>query len=185
MNLDDHPYLSTYLLGCVFAFSLGVAVVVEGYLIDWLFKGNVFRKNLNKIRDPAEQGLKHDVGLFAFGLTTGTVFSWLGVLQYLWRLLWTPLTAIREAFSSVPEDIKALRFPLQNNPGMSREAVWAYAYALGAKAGTVPTASQMAWELEQVQGFYPSFQNDVALRTLDSLNVVDKAIISKLLSESN
>lgn len=182
MNLDDHPYLSIYLVGCLLAFCLHFVVIAEGYIIGWAFKENVLRKNLNKIKDPSEQGFKFTAIMFVFGLVTGTIMSWLGVLQYLWQIFWIPLAAVREALSSAPEEIKLLRFPLKNNPNLAREAVWAYLYALGVRAGAIPNATQMAWELEEVGDYYPSFNHEVALGTLGSLGGVDHETISEVLA---
>lgn len=178
MNLDEHPYLLIYLVGCAVAFCLSLVVVAEAYVIGWVFKGNIMRKNLKKIQDPESTNFKIDAAVFVFGLVTGTLMSWLGVVQYLWRILWMPLSALREVFSSVPEEIKLLQFPLKNNPNLSREAVFAYAYALGVRAGTSPNAWQMAQELQEIEGYYPSFNSEVALNTLSSLGVVTPEVIS-------
>ena len=180
MNLDDHPYLSVYLMGCLLAFFLHFVVMAEGYMIDWVSKGNVLRKNLNKIKDPSQQGFKATAIMFAFGLIIGTVMSWLGVLLYLWQIFWIPLRAIRDALSSAPEEIKLLRFPLKNNPNLARESVWAYLNALGIKAGTIPNPTQMAWELEEIGDYYPSFNSDVALEALRSLGGIDQEILSEV-----
>lgn len=183
MNLDDHPYLSGYLLGCVIAFFLGLVVAVESYILSWLFKGNILQKNLNKIKDPATYGFKANFGLFTFGLFTSVLMSWLGVLQYLWTIFWVPIRMLRELLSSTPEEIKALRFPLMNNPELSREAVYAYAYALGVKAGAIPSPWQIAQELKYIEGFYPSFNPKRALETLKSLGVIEQETISEALAE--
>lgn len=182
MNLDDHPYVSIYLVGCVFAFCLYFVVIAENYIIDWVFKGNVFKKNLNKIKDPAEQSFKFEAGMFAFYLVIGTISSWLGVLSHLWQIFWKPLAVMRDLFLSVPEEIKLLRFPLMNNPNLSREAVWAYLYAYNIKTGAIPDARLMAWELEEIGDYYPSFNNEVALKTLGSLCEVDQETISNVLA---
>lgn len=182
MNLDEHPYLSIYLVGCVVAFCLALVVTVEAHLVSWIAKGNVFRKNLNKIKDPASTGFKMTAGMFVFGLVSGTIMSWLGVLQYLWQIFWIPLSVLRDAFAPVPEEVKLLRFPLMNNPDLSREAVFAYLYALGVRAGTRPDAWQMANELEEIGGYYPSFNSEVALQTLGSLGAVDQEMLSEALA---
>lgn len=182
MNLDDQPILEAYLIGCVLAFILHLVVVAETYIVTWFVKGNVLRKNLNKLKDPAGQGFKMAAATFALLLFIGTIASWLAVLQYVFQIFWTPIQVIREALSSIPEEIKLIRFPLMNNPNLSREAVWAYQYALGVKAGAIPNATQMAWELEEIGDYYPSFNHEVALRTLRSLGGVDHETISEVLA---
>lgn len=180
--MDDHPYLLGYLIGCAVAFFLGIFVVLEGYIVAWIFKGNVLRSNLNKIQDPSTQGFKADATLLVVGLLSGIVMSWLGVLQYLWRVFSIPLNAIRETLSSVPEQVKSLRYPLLNNPNLSRESVWAYAYALGVRTGARADAAQMRYELEEVGSYYPSFESEAALETLRSLGVISEQTISEAMA---
>ncbi len=183
MNFDDHPYLLGYLIGSAVAVLLGVFVVIETLILGWLFKGNILQKNLNKIKDPETYGFKVNAGLFVFGLFTGALMSWLGVLQYLWQIIWTPIRVLRELLSSTPEEIKTLRFPLMNNPELSREAVYAYAYALGVKAGAIPSSWQIAQELKDIEGFYPSFNPKRALESLKSLGVIEQETMSEALAE--
>ena len=170
--MDDHPYLLGYLIGSAVAMFLGLFIVLEGYIVSWIFKGNVLRKNLAKIQDPSNQGFKVNASMLAFNLVTAAVMSWLGVLQYLWQAFSIPLYAIREALSPVPEEIKSLRYPLLNNPNLSRESVWAYAYALGVSVGGSANAGQMQYELEEIEGYYPSFKSETALETLRSLGLI-------------
>lgn len=165
-------YLFTF-WAVFFAFCLALVVVAERYIIGWAFKGNIFKKNLNKIKDPSTLSFKLSSMMFAFSLITGTAMSWLGVLQYVFYIFWLPLVVIREALSPTPEEIKMLRFPLMNNPNLARESVWAYLHALDIKMGTEPSATQMGWNLEEISGFYPSFNAEVALKTLGSLVDID------------
>jgi hypothetical protein len=182
MNLDDHPYLAFYLVGCAAAFCLAFVVQVEAYFIGWATKGNTLRKNLKKIQDPAGNNFKVTVSVFAFGLVSGVISSWIGVLQYFWRIVWMPMSVLREALTSTPEEIKLLRFPLMNNPTLSREAVFAYAYALGVKAGSRPDAWQIANELKEIEGYHPTFNCEIALQTLNSLNAIDPQTLSEALA---
>lgn len=170
-------FLTGYLVGCAAAFFLGIFVVLEGYIVSWVFKGNVLRSNLSKIQDPSGQGFKVNAILLAVGLLSGVVMSWLGVLQYLWRAFALPLTAIRDALSSVPEQVKSLRYPLLNNPDLSRESVWAYVCALGVSTGTRTDPVQMKWNIEEVEGYYPSFKSETALEMLRSLGVVEEQTV--------
>lgn len=182
MNPDDHPYLSIYLVGCLLAFCLHFVVTAEGYIIGWIFKDNVLRKNLNKIKDPSEQGFKATAMMFVFALVIGTIMSWLGVLLYLWQIFWIPIAAIREVLSSTPEEIKLLKFPLKNNPNLAREAVWAYLYAFNTKGGVTPNAWDINNDLYGIGAYYPSFNKQSALEILGSLRVVDPDILSNAAS---
>ena len=40
----------------------------------------------------------------------------------------------------------------------------------------------MAWELEEIDGYYPSFNNEVALEALGSLGGVDHETLSEVLA---
>lgn len=173
--------LGIYLFGSALAVFLGIVLVIEGYIITWATKDNVLRKNLEKIGDPKQSSLAVNVGTFLLGLLFGAVMSWLGVLQYLLQIVWVPIKTLRELFSSVPEEIKLLRFPLKNNPYLSREAVFAYFYALRVKAGSKPSVWEITDELNTISGYYPSFSKEGAIHTLESLAVVDKEMISNAL----
>lgn len=176
-------YLGIYLFGSALSVFLGVVSSLVGYVISWLTKDNVVRKNLNKIEDPKSYGFKLNAGLLATGLVTGAIMSWLGVLLNLAQIVWMPLKIIRELlFSSVPEEIKQLSFPLKNNPYLAREAVFAYFYALRVKTGVRPNAWEISDELNTIAGYYPSFDKVCAINTLESLGVVDKETISNALA---
>lgn len=179
--MDDHPYLLGYLIGSAVAFFLGFFLLVETYIFAWIFKGNLLRKNLNKIQDPSTQGFKVSASAFVATLVAGTLMSWLGVLQYVWGIFWLPLNLIREALTSVPEEVKLLRYPLINNPNLSRESVWAYASALNIKTGVAANAFQMSLGLDEIQSYYPSFDSEAALETLRLLRVVDEQTLSEVM----
>jgi hypothetical protein len=108
--------------------------------------------------------------------------SW---LQVLISLLWSPwklLKMLREALTVVPQDIKQLRFPLYNNPEMSREAVWAYVRALNAKAGgSLATASELLDSLQLVADNHKHFDAALALNHLKELKAVSPEAIDSAL----
>jgi hypothetical protein len=88
------------------------------------------------------------------------------------------MTVLREVFTSVPQEIKQLRFPLYNNPDMSREAVWACMRALQARAGgNLATASELLGSLQAVIDNYKHFDAGLALKHLKELNVVSAEAI--------
>lgn len=180
--MDDHPYLLGYLVGSGVAVFLGLFVILEFQILSWIVKGNVCRGNLNKIQDPETQGFKASAKLFLVNSLEAAVMSWLAVLQYLWRAFWMPISVVREALSSVPEEIKSLRYPLYNNPDLSRESVWAYACALKIKTGATVNAIHMKWGLEEIEGYYPSFDSEAALATLQSLVAIDEQTLIEVIS---
>lgn len=96
------------------------------------------------------------------------------------------LNVVRESLTTKPESVKALRFPLRNNPNMSREAVWAYLSALSVKAGEKqPNEIDLLYFLDEVADYYPAFNKQVALNQLKDLDFTNKNIIISVLSELN
>jgi hypothetical protein len=180
MNLDDHPILLIYLLGSAAACVASVVITLEAYAVSWFFKGNILRKNLEKIQSPSEHALLLKLGGFAVVILINAVMSWIAVLICIFQFFMVPLSALRDAISSTPEDIKQLRFPLHNNPNLSRESVWAYLQALKAKVGQGDSAAAMEYELLQIEGYYPHFHKQGAFNALKSLNVVHPDLLEDL-----
>lgn len=180
MNLNDHPNFVIYLAGCVVAFLLFLLHTVAASILSWISKDNVLKKNVNKIKDPNGVGLAVKASLYVLLALFNAAFSWLGVLFLAGGIIWLPFAYLREALSSVPEEIKLLRFPLRNNPNLSREAVWAYLYALGVKSGATPDPRSINDELYGIGVFHPSFNRQLALETLSSLKVVDPEVVSQV-----
>ena len=124
MRIDEHPYLLLYLVGCVLSLILIVLGTVVSGTVGWITRANIVKKNLKKLLPPQTFAAKAGVvlGTLAFSVA----LSWINVLLVvLWQIPVGLLGTLREFFSSTPEAIKLLRFPLKNNPYMSREAVWA------------------------------------------------------------
>lgn len=150
----------------------------------WLSKENILYKNLKKIQPPDELTFNEKtikfLLLFAFDIT----LSWLNVLVLLWLTLQLFLKVVREIFTSTPEDIKSLRFPLYNNHDMSREAVWAYTTALGLKAGANQSNNEdeLFNTLNEVRSYYPFFSRTSTVNELNSLKILSPDIINKLLT---
>jgi len=78
----------------------------------------------------------------------------------------------REWFSSVPEEIKLLRFPLWHNPEMSVEAVWAYMNAISIKAGEAPSWDEMMERLARMAEVNPRINRQKALEIFENLKVM-------------
>jgi hypothetical protein len=119
------------------------------------------------------------LGAFVFQ----AALSWIGVLVILWQAASVLLKTLRDAMQSTPEEIKLLRFPLRNNPNLSREAVWAYIHALQVKVGeAAPDELALLRSLHNMHEQHPYFDRRAALSQLSGLKVVSDAIISSALS---
>jgi len=181
MWIDQHPYVFIYLLGCVFVVILMIFKVTLFWFIDWITKGDVLKKNLKKLnRDDESFGSK--VITFLPLVAFEVVLSWINVIVATWQIITTLFKVVREALASTPEAIKVLRFPLRNNPNMSREAVWAYLSALNIRVGEkIPGERELLNELNQLRELHPSFDREAALNQLKGLNVLSTDVISSAL----
>lgn len=167
----NHPAVYVYLLGCMAVIVVAPLKMALLWSIAWLTKGNIYVKNARKLlpRDidsPLKKALVF-VGMFAFDIA----LSWLAVLIALGQIALTLLRVIREAFSSTPEEIKRLRFPLMNNPKLPPESVWAHVTALNLKAGATKY-SEIASDLVGLPDRLSSFDSRTALEELDRLHAV-------------
>lgn len=141
--------------------------------VDWIFKGGVFRTNLKKLYPPDPQSRLSKFLWGALLVLLSALLSWIQVLLGLGEAVWRFVKIVREVFAAVPQDIKRLRFPLHNNPDMSREAVWAYVCALNAKEGGVlATPSKLLESLEAVRQGHEYFDPRLALKHLAELRAV-------------
>jgi len=186
MQTDIHPYLLIYLIGCALVVFLTLFKVVVFWFIGWITKENILNKNLKKLQYPDEETFTSKFLLFFGTLVLEAALSWVNVLVIIFQIIKMLLTVIREALTTKPEAVKALRFPLRNNPNMSREAVWAYLSALQIKVGEKqPSESDLLYSLEEVEDYYPSFNKQAALNQLKDLNIISKDIILSTLNELN
>jgi hypothetical protein len=183
MWIDQHPYLFIYLLGSALVLILSIFNTTLFWLIAWLTKGNVLARNLKKLDPPDEQSLGQKVLVFVVALAFEAALSWIGVVVAVWQTLVTLLKTVRETLVSTPEAIKLLRFPLRNNPDMSREAVWAYVHALRVRVGEkLPDEDELLYSLNNLREEHPSFDREAALNQLKGLNIVSADVISSALS---
>ena len=186
MPTDIHPYLSIYLIGCALVVFLTLFKVVIFWFIGWITKENILNKNLKKLQYPDETTFTSKTLLFLGATVLEAVLSWVNVLVIHFQIIKMLLNVVREALTTKPEAVKALRFPLRNNPNMSREAVWAYLSALQVKVGEKqPNESDLLYSLDEVADYYPAFNKQVALNQLKELNVTSKDIIVSVLNELN
>lgn len=180
MWLNEHPYLSIYILGCASALILSLFKIVLFYSIDWIIKANILNKNIRKIMPPEEKTFAQRALTFLGILIFEMLLSWINVFVVLFQVVTTLIRIIRDSLAPAPEAVKNLRFPLKNNPHMTREAVWAYLMALKVKAGDKPPDEYGLIDgIKDVSEHYPTFNFRDALNQLDSLNVISPDSIKK------
>lgn len=177
-----------YLAGCVAWVVFAIFKVLLILFLSWITKGNILRKNMAKISEPVSTSWAIRWGIQGVLYLIEAALSWLGVIINIGHLIVILFRILREVFTTVPEEIKRLNFPLLNNPNLSREAVWAHMYALGIKAGDNDPTDKglMSDSLTDVSYYYSDFKRKKALKRLGTLNVVsDKVISSMLKNERN
>jgi hypothetical protein len=186
MWFDQHPYISIYLTGCVLAVVLIFFKVILTWIVCWVTKENILNKNVKKIQKPNDRSFLLKAGLFMGGLIFEAALSWVNVIVVTWQIFTIPFRVLRETLTTVPDDIKSLRFPLRNNPYMSREAVWAHLFALTVKAGDDATdETNMRYSLDEVAEYYIYFNRESALKQLGSLNVVGDGVIIEVMNKQD
>lgn len=126
MWIDQHPYSFIYLLGCVFVVVVLIFKFILFMFLSWIIKENILNKNLKKIQSPNEDSFSIKAFKFFVSSIVEVALSWIGVTVNVFHIMIRLLKVLREILVSTPEDIRLLRFPLRNNPNLSREAVWAY-----------------------------------------------------------
>ncbi|VAW64332.1 hypothetical protein MNBD_GAMMA08-1219 [hydrothermal vent metagenome] len=179
MTTDIHPYLSIYLIGCALVVFLTIFRVVFFWFIRWITKENILNKNLKKLQYLDESTFTSKAFLFLGAIVLEAALSWVNVLVIIFQIIKMLLNVIREALTAKPEAVKALRFPLRNNPNLSREAVWAYLSALQIKVGEKqPNESDLLFFLDEVADYYPSFNKQSALNQLMDLNILSNDIVT-------
>ena len=182
MWIDRHPYILIYLLGSALVVVLVVVRVTLLGFIAWITKSNVIAKNLKKLDPPDDEGLGQKALTFVVILAFMAAISWIGVAIEVFQIIVALLQILRDAFTSAPEAIKLLRFPLRNNPDMSREAVWAYVQAMRVRSGEKqPDENELLYSLNSLREEHPSFNREAALSQLEGLGVVSSDEISSAL----
>jgi hypothetical protein len=179
MWINEHPYFFLYALGCILVIILTLLKIILFGAVDWLTKANILNKNLKKLLPPDEKTFSDKATLFVSLWALEVALSWINVMVVLWQIITGLIRTARDVFSSAPEAIKLLRFPLRNNPNMSRESVWAYVLALQMRGGEKqPGESELLFALNELFHYYPSFDRIAALKQLERLNVMDTDVIS-------
>ncbi len=116
MSIVSNEYISLYLLGCLLVMILTFFKFIIFRAVAWFSKANVLVQNLKKIEPPDKKSLARKIGYSVALLIVETLVSWINVVVIIWQIISGVFGVIREAVSSVPEEIKSLRFPLRNNP---------------------------------------------------------------------
>ena len=170
--IGAHPYLQIYLIGVCASFALSLSAAILFKVIYWVTGEHVLQKNLKKIRPPDENSFLEKIlgGLLLRVLES--LLSWVDVPIILWLTMQGLLKLLREWFSSVPEEIKLLRFPLWHNPDMSVEAVWAYVNAVAIRAGETPNWDVMMGRLDNMAEINPRINRQNAIEILENLKVM-------------
>lgn len=179
MFIDQHPYISIYLLGSLLVVLLTFVKIALFYAIDWVIKANILNKNLKKLADPDNNQWYLKALKFLVLLLFEAALSWINVVVILGQILYGIVKVLRDLFTTAPEEIKALRFPLRNNPFLSKEAVWAYLMAISVKMGeALQNESGIIASIEDVLDNRPDFDYLNALDQLDNLKVMNSETIS-------
>jgi hypothetical protein len=179
-NLDDHPILEIYLLGCALVPPLALLCHITFWALAWITKGNVLAENLKKLQAPTTKApFSSRVAKFLGTWLLEIALSWISIAVQAWRLLGLLFRTAREGLSSRPESIKLLTYPLKNDPLLAVESVWAYAYALTIRGGSPPPDEYaLTRELAEILTSRPGFDRVVALRQLEALDVVKPTVIA-------
>lgn len=176
------PYIYIYLSGCIcYALLLPIKMFVF-YFIYWITKDNILVKNIKKINPPDKKlTFGERITIYGIFIAVDVTLSWINVAIVLWQIIAELFNVLRHIFTSVPEEIKLLRFPLKNNPHMPRESVWAYSTALNIKFGDpIHTDFTLTESLSYVRRYYQSFDRLSALKQLDNLRVIDSETIDSV-----
>jgi hypothetical protein len=174
--------LFIYLLGSALVLILYIFNATLFWILRWITKANVLAKNLKKLTPPDEETLGVRALVLIVTLAFEAALSWIGVVVAIWTTTMTLLKVIRESLVSTPEAIKLLRFPLRNNPEMSREAVWAHVHALRIRNGEIQADEYaLLSSLNSLHEDHPSFHKEAALNHLKGLKVVRGEVISSAL----
>jgi hypothetical protein len=179
------PYFYFYLAGCICYALLLPAKMIILYFLCWITKDNILIRNIKKINPPDEKyTFKTRLVVYGMFIAVDVTLSWINVAIVLWQIAVELFSVLRHFFTSVPEEIKLLRFPLKNNPHMPRESVWAHMTALSVKLGElIPMDSTLIQSLDDVHGNYQSFGRISALKQLDNLNIISSETISSALKQ--
>lgn len=181
MSYNIQLLLFIYLLGSVLVILLILAKLIIFYVFNWITKANILDKNLKKLQKEDKKEWYLNLLIFLGKVLFEASLSWMNVVFVLWQILAEIFKGLRDSLSPTPEEIKKLRFPLRNNPALSKEAVWAYSVALGLKTGeALPNENVIIGTIDEVLENRPDFNYRYALNQLDNLKVLSSETIASI-----
>jgi hypothetical protein len=185
--VDFNFWLAIYLVGAAITFLLILVKLFLSLCLRWMTKVSIWQKNLAKIQPPKEN-LKWywNVAMFLGMSLIECCLSWINVPVLIWQIIKILLDVIREMFTSVPERIKELRYPIRNIPNLEAESVWAHGLGLSVCAGSaLPTVTSIVSELNEIKSFNRNFNPAVAVDHLKRLGVVSAEITTRVAERLN
>ena len=174
----DNSYFRFYLIGVAAFVILALVRIAILALARWITKENVLRKNLKKLERPDETPVAKKILLRGFVWFIEACFSWINVIAITFKTIFDLYKIIREYLTPDTEEIKALGFPLWNDPDLSSESVWAYKIALLCKSEQPQNMDAITDSAQQVMEKRPDFDYTEALTQLEGLDVVNQELIS-------
>lgn len=171
---------------CCHSFFTAATSNVESFFL-WITKESVLNKNLLKLQaNESISFIQKHMPTVAL-LLMDVALSWIVVPILIWKIIALPLELLRKALTSTPNDIKALRYPLWNNPELTSEAVWAHITAHDAKTrGELINEYALHILVTAQHEIDPFFDQIKALEILDSLNICNicnKGVISNVIDQ--
>jgi len=151
------------------------------YVFNWITKANILDKNLKKLQKEDKKEWYLNLLIFLGKVLFEASLSWMNVVLVLWQIISEIIKGLRELLTPIPEEIKKLRFPLRNNPALSKEAVWAYLIAINSKTGeALPNKYFIIGSIEETLQNRPDFNYRYALNQLDNLKVLSSETIASI-----
>lgn len=174
-----NDFLPAHAFGCAVTALLVLLHIILTWSISWVTKGNTLNKNLLKLQANDDLTFVQKYVPPTVMFLMGVAMSWINAPIVAWNIIVLLLNTLRGLLTETPEQIKALRFPLKNNPKMRAEAVWARLAALLVESGDAPMHKHGVIDsLNEASENVPSFNQIDALSHLSNLNIYSADVIS-------
>lgn len=178
--------LFVYLFGCFIAFLIQITTRTIINFIYFITKENILIKNIKKISEPDNRTKVKKFGEWALAFLLSVLASWINVIGASIHFIVFIFRFIREIIQTTPQTIKELRWPLRNNPDLSREHVWAYLVALSVKGGSTElNADLIIKEIFNITNYYEDFEKKRAVKILSTLIVINENILNEVENRIN
>jgi hypothetical protein len=174
-----------YAAGCVVSLCLQIASRICFRVTGWFLKSDTYWENLNKLGPLKDARFGARIWKWLRPIAWEVALSWISVALSGLLFLYKVLFLVREILlrGRTPEAVKKLRFPLENNPELSRETVWAHAFSLSIlEDGRARDESQILLSLEEVLENHPRFDRMSALEQLRDIGVEREESVSRALA---